>query len=57
LRSLRNLARNNAWSMVMRGEGDELTETTYVPIGGTKACSAQEWHLHDFGDFDIWKRN
>ena len=41
----------------MRGEGGELAETTYVPIGGTKACPVQEWHMYDSGEFDIWKRN
>ena len=36
--------------------GSELAEVTYIPTADTRACPILECHLHDFDDFDIWKR-
>ena len=36
--------------------GSELAEVTYIPTADTNGCPLLECHLHDFDDFDIWRR-
>ena len=36
--------------------GTELAEVTYIPTADTKSCPLLECHLHDFDEFEIWRR-
>ena len=36
--------------------GTELAEVTYIPTADTKNCPLLECHLHDFDEFEIWRR-